>query len=378
MTLGIGLALVGGEVLLRIAGTGSATFSRGVLHVQDSEAGWRGVPDCDTYYEQSGSFRVRVRCNSRGLRDDEHALGKVEGVRRIVCIGDSTTWGYGVENEEMFSSVLEQALPGTETINLGANGYSTVQELVRLETEGVLYHPDWTVLLFCWNDLEDNFDDKHGGRPVASFAQDGSVEITNRPVRKPWKSPLTQWLRHNSKLYVFLEYEIKSIVEEHASSQDEDAPILAAEEPLPDDPPVSATSLHASLVDIYRPPTPSIDRLWEAETRLLEKIRDLSQKNGTRLLVSYVPEKAAIHRPTLEELARLSRTALDALDPDRPCRRLGEICAALDVPYLDMTQIFRAHPDPVELYLIENMHWSARGHSLAAHAAAETIRALEQ
>jgi hypothetical protein len=43
-----------------------------------------------------------------------------------------------------------------------------------------------------------------------------------------------------------------------------------------------------------------------------------------------------------------------------------------------MTQIFRAHPDPVELYLIENMHWSARGHSLAAHAAAETIRALEQ
>ena len=65
------------------------------------------------------------------------------------------------------------------------------------------------------------------------------------------------------------------------------------------------------------------------------------------------------------------------MDPDRPCRRLGEICDSLGVAYLNLTPVFRDYHDHVELFLKENAHWNAKGHLLAARAAAEKILALE-
>jgi lysophospholipase L1-like esterase len=199
-------ALLIGEGVVRIVGAGGTFLTRGRLHCFEPEAGWKCLPNLDAYYCLPGSFNVRVRCNSRGLRGKETEFIKPPGVRRIVVLGDSFMWGYGVENDEMFSSVLEKEITGSESINLGANGYSTVQELVRLETEGLRYDPDWTVLVFCWNDLEDNFDDKSGGRPVALVEEGENLRILNRPVRKPWKSPVKQWFRHHSRLFGVCEY----------------------------------------------------------------------------------------------------------------------------------------------------------------------------
>src|SRR5262245_2139753 len=161
----LGLAL--GEVTVRALGCGDVTFDRSKLHAFDPDAGWICQPGLDLRYELTGSFDVRVRCNSRGLRDTEHAFEKVQGLLRIVCSGDSFMWGYGVEDDETFPACLARSLPNTETINLGVSGYSTVQEYVRLETEGMRYSPDWVVFFVCWNDLDANFDDKDGRRPIA-------------------------------------------------------------------------------------------------------------------------------------------------------------------------------------------------------------------
>jgi len=63
----------------------------------------------------------------------------------------------------------------------------------------------------------------------------------------------------------------------------------------------------------------------------------------------------------------------DGLDWDRPSRRLAEICAQLDIPYIDPTPVFRAHPSPAYLFSKRDAHWSPAGHRLVAETVATKI-----
>ena len=373
----VGLLIAEGAV--RVAGLGGTALNRGVLHGYDAQAGWKCAANLDAHYSQPGSFNVHVKCNSRGLRDSEKDFSKPAGTQRIVVLGDSFMWGYGVEDTEMFSSILEDKLPGTETINLGVSGYSTVQELIRLETEGLRYDPDWVVLAFCWNDLEDNFDDKRGGRPVVVFEENQELKIVNRPVRRQWKSPVKQWFRHHSRLFTFGEYynellrrKLRQIRRRNDAGPPDAASVAAARKPK--------DAMKFSFFDIYDTPRPEIDQAYLAFRLLLEKIQDHLRKDGRRLVVTYSIPREVVEKKIFYEFMQVDPSdsvAVDRYDWDRPARRLGEICAALSIPYVDPSLAFREHANPSVLFLTANHHWSAKGHRLAAEKVAAKIKELD-
>ena len=97
-----------------------------------------------------------VRINSSGFRDDEYPLEK--GDRwRIILLGDSLTFGWGVEKEETFEHRLEETLHSrspTEIINFGHGNYNTEQEVHLFLDEGLAYDPDQVVLFYFINDAE--------------------------------------------------------------------------------------------------------------------------------------------------------------------------------------------------------------------------------
>ena len=362
----VGLAL--GEGLVRAAGAGGTTLSRGRLNGYDADAGWTCLPNLDAYYSLPGSFRVRVRCNSRGLRDSEKAVPKPAGTTRIVVLGDSFTWGYGVENDETFPAVLVRQLPAADAVNLGVNGYSTVQESIRLETEGLRYEPDWVVVAFCHNDLEDNFDEKDGGRPVAALGEDGLLRIENRPVRAPWKSPAKQWLRHSLRLWNLIEYD--------TDLRRLEARRLALAVADPAAPPPLDEDLQIGLAELYTLPSARIDLAWEVERLLLAQIQVRAASVGARVLVVGVAMQEAVDA---ERFARVVASQVDAAlqpDWDRPGRRLRELCERSGIPCVDLAPVFRSQPDRDALFLRDNGHWSAAGQRLAALTIAQALAAL--
>ncbi|MFT5429894.1 MAG: lysophospholipase L1-like esterase [Myxococcota bacterium] len=98
---------------------------------------------------------TRVTISEQGLRDDVYPPQKPRGVRRVLCVGDSTTFGWGVEQAETFCTRLSGHLPaGWETINLGVPGYNSTQEVRRLERFGLQFQPDVVMILFDGNDYE--------------------------------------------------------------------------------------------------------------------------------------------------------------------------------------------------------------------------------
>jgi lysophospholipase L1-like esterase len=344
------------------------------LHQYDPNAGWKCYPNLDARYLLPGSFNVRVRCNRQGLRDSDKSYIKAAGIRRIIVLGDSFMWGYGVENNEMFSTVLQDLIPGTETVNFGVNGYSTVQQFVRLESEGLRYEPDVTVLVFVWNDLEDNFDDKKGGRPVAVIDKDNTLRIANRPVRRHWKSPVQQWFRYHSHLFRFGEYNLELI--KHAFKDRRRAAGGTSGVAFAADGSRPRTPMAFSVADVYAQPNAEIDLAWKAVYLLLSGIKQMATADGGRLVVVYAATREAVDRRIFERaILRVGKNPQSsAFDWDRPSDRLEELCAALDIVYVNLTPVFRAHVKPGSLFLRKNPHWSADGHRLAAQTVAQRIK----
>src|SRR5262245_37981594 len=149
-------ALFLSEIALRLMGFKPMYVSpeRDQFWKYDSLLGWANQPGQEGIFE-TPQFRTVVRINEKGLRDRPHSYERQNNLERILVLGDSFAWGYGVEESERFSQLLEKSLD-VEVINAGVSGYSTDQELLWYRREGIKYQTDLIILELAGNDVGDN------------------------------------------------------------------------------------------------------------------------------------------------------------------------------------------------------------------------------
>lgn len=97
--------------------------------------------------------------DSRGFRTPEFADAKAAGVQRVICLGESNTFGAGVSDEAVWPRVLERELKARdpekrrwEVINLAVTDYSTHQGAILAERELNRLHPDIVLFELSWGD----------------------------------------------------------------------------------------------------------------------------------------------------------------------------------------------------------------------------------
>lgn len=101
----------------------------------------------------------KVQINNQGFRDYEYNLEKPKNSLRIACVGDSVTFGEGVDLEYTYVKQLERKLNNycskrIEVLNFGASGASTVNELELIQKKIILYRPDIIMLQMDPNDCQ--------------------------------------------------------------------------------------------------------------------------------------------------------------------------------------------------------------------------------
>jgi lysophospholipase L1-like esterase len=113
-------------------------------------------------------YGKQVRTNDLGFRDNRAAMpAKQAGEFRVIVLGDSFTFGPGIDYEAVFTSVLQEKLarthPNVQVINLGVEGYNIVQYEAVLQEVGLRLQPDLILVsLFPVNDFEmDTYDNNH-------------------------------------------------------------------------------------------------------------------------------------------------------------------------------------------------------------------------
>jgi len=112
--------------------------------------------------------RSSVRLNTWRFREQEFELAKPDGIYRIAVIGDSITFGQGIEEEDRFTNLLGKYLNEKnnkyryEVLNFGRPGAETIDHIVVLKDLVLKANPDFILLQWFINDFEGH--DK-SGRP---------------------------------------------------------------------------------------------------------------------------------------------------------------------------------------------------------------------
>lgn len=148
----------------------------------DDQLGWTLAPGARAWSKGTG-VPVLYRVNEGGLRDAPRPLEKPPGKKRIVVVGDSSVFGFGLPEEARFSNILEGFYPDVEVINLGVPGYGLDQAWLRLQAVGFAYNPDLVVACAPHFSGERHMKDSLWGmgKPRIVFT-DGTPRIENQPV----------------------------------------------------------------------------------------------------------------------------------------------------------------------------------------------------
>ena len=154
--LSAGLAAAAGELALRAFDPLHLSYYReietifreGIQSLSGDPLGYQWRPGYQRRFR-----RYTVRINHAGIRADQEYTEKSPGRSRLVCLGDSVTFGLGVEREQAYPAQLGLALDA-EAINLGVPGYNTRQSLETWRRRGRALAPDVVVLFLVVNDLE--------------------------------------------------------------------------------------------------------------------------------------------------------------------------------------------------------------------------------
>lgn len=183
------------------------------------------VPDVPADWADNLRTWGHVVINNRfSFRERNFAVPKPAGVCRIIVLGDSFTWGTGLEVEERYTNLAEVYLNKAfsqnnfEVLNFGWPGKPTVFERDTLRTYKNLVQPDLVVVAFVYNDPQqqttprskwDEFDRQYG--PLLDSLSGGMTKLglplTARLMREAIENIIvkmglvTSWLDDMQRAY---------------------------------------------------------------------------------------------------------------------------------------------------------------------------------
>jgi len=322
-------ALEGGARLLS-GWLGTAPYMK-----YDATLGWVALPDIvKRHREERYGFDVTYTLNSFGMRGPNRDVAKPAGIVRIMLLGDSNGFGWGLDENSHLMAHLGR-LAGVETFNLSLAGYGTDQELLRFRRDGLQFKPDVVIVQSTANDFEEIQHPFFNQKPKPHFVltQSGELQLQNVPVRSEGPKaaeflrnslplPYADWLGWNSFAYNLLNGPYFSMMRKFRSTRGSAQP-----------------------AEIF---TPGSIALYN---RLLEEIAlEVDRLGATGLLVHAVPE--------LSQRPEWLRTRLPVvnLDPKFKASR-----AAGHEPLFE-----------------DGYHWNAVGHKIAADEVTALLRSLKE
>ncbi|MGA0867614.1 MAG: GDSL-type esterase/lipase family protein [Planctomycetota bacterium] len=340
--LGTMAALACGELGLRFLGyTPHFVNPIASFHVPDAESALCGRPGFTGRFAQT-EFDVQIELDARGFR--KVTPSPVRAERRLFVLGDSFTWGWGVDPGQGFVDRLADAYPNVQVENLGLSGTGTViaHRLLARHVLPELRAGDGVLLVTFENDLADNLGRNHD-RWLHAAVVDGSVTTVAAPEADR-AGEVKAWLKQHCCLFnlaVFVADRFKlSRKQARASVEDRS-------------PPVDARPVDADEELVYR--------------HYLTLIRDQVSACGATFAITCIPPRGLYEGgPPGGDAERMRHRAM--LDVPRdlgiPCL---DLLPALSVP-------IAADAEPRTFAFDE--HWTATGHRIAADAMIPFVAAL--
>jgi hypothetical protein len=212
------LTVVGSLLLVEGGTRGFANILGMSSYMKYDEAlGWTAIAGATRSHRDARlGFDVVYQINAQGFRGPVYQEGKPSGVYRVMVLGDSNGFGWGVLEEQTFAARIDSSFEHVEVLNLSLSGFGTDQEYLRFLKEGMRYRPDLVIVQVTPNDFQEIlhpfFNQKP--KPYFEFMNSGSLALMNVPVmpigakcsefyESSLPLPFKDWLSWHSYSYVY-------------------------------------------------------------------------------------------------------------------------------------------------------------------------------
>lgn len=376
------------ELLVRTFDPQSTQRWTDLFFLYDPDLGETGIPNKKGRFA-SHSFNTEVSLNDEGFRDADHGLRNDSGKYRIVNLGDSFTWGHGVEIDEAYVKVLERLDPNIETVNMGGLGRDPQGELLVYLTRALKYDQNLVMMgFYLGNDLAPKFPDANTSPPRFGYNEDGFLDYIGarktpeevRAIRikqeekfapnkyRRWDKRVHYWFIRNFHSYTYLDNLQDHFAEIVKSSvaYNRAAKWLGKEN----------RRGYGFLNYCLKQEPEAIRRNWKLLEDILRTLKHFTEHSGAELFLVFIPHVVQTSDPVYRRtLNRLGIDNPDLFDLGQPNRKLAALCDKLDIGHIDLL------PAMIEetkrrglLYFRRDPHWTAEGHRIAGEAIYESIK----
>lgn len=304
--------------------------------------------------------------SSQGFRD--RAFGpKKDGEYRILMLGDSFTFGKGVNDDETIPKVLERLFQerfdaaDVSVINGGCSGYGPWQARGVLLERGFALGPEMVVLqTLTANDIGDTIF-KTGGPPRANARLSNSHKLLLKHYYSNWFAWAEYELLQRSRLYRLLYVRTDS-----AFSLQRLLPRLRfvhqfAVPMLPYDEYNESWYIEINLKDWY----PELTEGWKSFENDILAIRNDCAERGLTFFVYNVPSNVCFIEGAWEHAVQRSGRP-NAYEHRKEIRVAEEFFRRAALPSLSIVEAIDAHPRKEALYYKFDGHFTSLGAQVVA------------
>lgn len=347
----LGVSVLAAEVVARLVRPQAIEVIAPGLYQPDPPRRYRLSPGYRGELTNFTEFHTPLAISSQGLRGPALPPKSPEE-KRLLVLGDSFIFGWGVEEQETLAARLEALLvpeqPSWRVINAGIPGFGVLDEVDWLEAHGFAFEPDAVLLgVFLGNDLLDS---------TAAYRQ---VELNDGLIAEAGS-------RRGLRFQVYRHSHLVRLLKKAVPMGLQLRLRRWLGLPLP----WSITSLLDSFEIYSVTPTPLQQEGRQATRRALERLAELTRERGIPLALLLLPDHFEVD--PARWAATLGELELDPARyrPDQPARILTDLAAETGIPSLDLSPAFAAEIARGErLYFVDDPHWTAEGHALAAREA---------
>ncbi len=323
------------------SGIGEFTRLQATMVSGDPDLGIRLRPGVDLFLRGHPDYAYHVRTSELD-RTGLGVRGTVPAGRPFaVAVGDSFTFGVGVEETDTWVHRLSQAL-GASVVDLGLPS-ACLTQFTRMYTRyGAPLHPRVVLWEAYTPDIDKNvwFDMwlRHGGGPFYDW------QVWARAVGTTGRGPIgavKAWLDSHSITFNI----VKLVVA--GSGYHYRSPTMDI---------FFGAAFHFSLAD------PVTAQGWRLTRTAILDAAAMARREGATLVVVYFPQREEVYAPLLRGRFLVSEQGFGV-----PQRMLRQFTAEHKIDFVDLTPEMAAHGAAGEqLYFPHDGHWNERGNALVA------------
>ncbi len=324
------------------------------IYAREAYAGFGNRPGL-SFDHRTNEFQARYYINRAGFRvprpEVEYTLAKPPNIYRVMLLGPSFAFGWGVNYELSFAGVLQQLLQERgfagdkkiEIIDAGVPAMAPTPQLTWFEHVGKNYAPDLVIQV-----VYESMAYKNETEPFAIVNDDGYLVPLHANTALQWRESLKKLATVFYGWMLWTSFNSGSPLRSGEQNSGARRDIVA---------PINFEPAHTEVREAMQ---------------FYNKLASIVGRAGARLLVVHVPLSYAIHREDegrwrllgIRDIPR--QMAFDAAF----VRYLNEC----HIPSIDTTQQLRkAAREGKRMYYWLDIHWTPAGNAVAARTVADYL-----